>query len=57
METVSQLLLLLKDLLLVSQTVAEGDVLQTVLVNLLVFGALMILPVLDHLSLELLSSA
>jgi hypothetical protein len=55
-KTVSQLFLLFKDLFLVGQAVTKSNVLKTVLMNLLVFGTLMIFPVLYHFCLKLLAS-
>ena len=56
-ETLSELLLLLEDLLLVGQSVPQGDVLETILMNFLIFGLISLLPVFDHLGAELLSRA
>ena len=57
METLSKLLLLLENLLLVGQSVPQSDVLETVLMNFLILGFIGFLPVLDHLSAELFTCA
>lgn len=56
-EAVSQLLLLLEDFLLVSKTVAQSDVLQAVLVDLLVVCRLRLLPLVEGLLLDLLAGS
>ena len=56
-KTFSKLLLLLQYLLLVLETVPEGDVLETVLMNFLIFGLISLFPLLDNLLRKLLSSA
>ena len=57
METLSKLLLLLKDLLLIGKSVPQGDVLETILMNFLILGFISFLPVLDHLGTELFTCA
>mmetsp|Transcript_24306 Transcript_24306/g.30135 ORF Transcript_24306/g.30135 Transcript_24306/m.30135 type:complete len:214 (+) Transcript_24306:617-1258(+) len=57
METLSKLLLLLQDLLLVLKSVAKGDILQAVLVYLLVFSLVGFLPLLDDFLGQFLASA
>ena len=54
-EAVSQLLFLLEDLLLVGETVAQGDVLQAVLVDFLVVRRLRLLPLVKRLLLDFLA--
>jgi len=56
-KTFSKLLLLLQYLLLILETVPEGDVLETVLMNFLIFGFISLFPLLDNLLRKLLSSA
>lgn len=56
-EAVGQLFLLLEDLLLIGETVAQGDVLQTVLVDFLVVSRLRLLPLIERLLLDLLTRA
>ena len=55
MESISELLLLAQDLLLVLQPVAQCDVLQAVLVHLLVLGGIGIFPFFDLLGRQLLA--
>ena len=55
-ETLSELFLLLEDLLLVGQTVSQSDVLQTVLMDLLIFSLVGFLPFFNNLGAELLAS-
>ena len=57
METLSELLLLLEDLLLVCKSVPQGDVLETILMNFLILGFIGFFPVFDHLSAELFTSS
>jgi len=57
MEAFSELLLSAEDLLLVGKSISEGDVLQSVLMNFLVLGLVMLFPVLDHLGTEFLASS
>ena len=57
METFSKLLLLLKDLLLVGQSVPQSDVLEAILMNFLILGFISFLPVFNHLGAELFTSA
>lgn len=45
METLSQLFFLLEHFLLVGKSVSQSDILQTVLMNFLIFGVVLILPV------------
>lgn len=56
-ETFSELLLSAEDLLLVSESVTEGDVLKPILMNFLILGLVMLFPVLDHLGTQLLASS
>ena len=56
-EALGELLLLLQDLLLVLETVSEGDVLETVLMNFLIFGLISLFPLLDDFLGKLLTSA
>ena len=56
-ETLSKLLLLLKDLLLVGKSVPQGDVLETILMNFLILGLIGFLPVFDNFGAELFTSA
>ena len=56
METFSELLLLLEDLLLVGKSIAQGDVLKSVLMNLLILGLISLLPLLDDLGAKLFAS-
>ena len=55
METIGQLLLLLQDLLLIRQSVSEGDVLESILVHFLVFEGLRLFPLVKGLLGDLLS--
>ena len=57
METLSKLLLLFENLLLVGQSVSQSDVLEAILMNFLILGFISFLPVLDHLSAELFTCA
>lgn len=57
MKTIGQLLSLLQDLLLVSETVTKGDVLQTVLMHLLVLHGFVLLPLVEGLLGNLLASS
>lgn len=56
-ETFCQLLLLLQHFLLVGQSVPEGDILQTILMHLLVFGFIGLLPLFDDLGAQFLACA
>ena len=56
MESISQLFLLLEDLLLVGQAVPQGNVLQSVLVHLLILERVHLLPLVQHLLGDLLAS-
>jgi len=55
MKTFSQLLLLLQDFLLVSKSVSQSDVLETVLMHFLILGLISLLPLLDDLGTEFLA--
>lgn len=57
MQTVGQLLTLLVNLVEIVVTVTKRDILQTVLMDLLVLKALMDLPLLDHVFLQLLAGS
>ena len=57
MKTFSKLLFLLQYFLLVGETVSERDVLQSILMNFLIFGLVGFFPLFDDLCAELLSSA
>ena len=56
-ETLSELFLLLKHFLLVGKSVPQGDVLETILMNLLILGFIGFFPVFDDLGAELFTSA
>ena len=56
-KTFSKLLFLLQYFLLVGETVSERDILQSILMNFLIFGLIGFFPLLDDLGAELLSSA
>ena len=56
-EAVCELLLLLENLLLVGESVAQSNVLKAVLVDFLIATGLVVLPLLDDLGLELLTGA
>ena len=56
-KTFSKLLFLLQYFLLIGETVSKRDVLQSILMNFLIFGLVGFLPLLDDLGAELLSSA
>jgi len=55
-KTISKLILLLNDLLLVCEAITKRDVLKTVLMNFLIFRRFVLFPIFDHFSLELLTS-
>lgn len=57
MQALSKLLLSAEDLLLVGKSISEGNVLQSVLMNFLVLGLVVLFPVLDHLGTQLLASS
>ena len=56
METLSKLLLLFENLLLVGQSVSQSDVLEAILMNFLILGLISFLPIFDHLGTELFTS-
>ena len=49
METISELFSSAEDLLLISKPVSESDVLETILMNFLILGLVMLFPIFDHL--------
>lgn len=57
METVSELLFLFVDFVEVVVSVAERDILQTVLVHFLVFECFVLLPLINHRLLQFLAGA
>ena len=56
-QSIGQLFLLSKYLLLVCKLVSQSDVLQSVLIHLLVLGLICLFPLLDHLDWKLLASS
>ena len=56
-KTFGQLLLLLQDFLLVGQSIPQGDILQTILMNFLILGLVGLFPLLDDLGAQFLASA
>ena len=57
MQTVSELLLSAENLLLVGKSVPQCNVLQPILMHFLILGLVMLLPVFDHLSTQLLAGS
>ena len=55
MKTFSQLLLLLQYLLLVSKSVSQSNILESILMHLLIFSLISLLPLLDDLGAEFLA--
>ena len=56
-KTFGQLLLLLQDFLLVGQSIPQGDILQTILMNFLILGLVGLFPLLDDLGAQLFARA
>ena len=56
-KTISQLFLLTENFLLVSKLIPQGNILESVLVDLLVFSFISFLPLLDHLKWKFLSGS
>ena len=56
-QTVSELLLSAENLLLVGKSVPQRNVLQPILMHFLILGLVMLLPVFDHLSTQLLAGS
>jgi len=56
-EPISQLLLFLKNLFKISVSIAQSDILETVLVDFLVFFSFYTFPVLNYFSIQLSASA
>ena len=57
MESISELLSLAEDLLLIGKPIAESNVLKAILMDLLIFGSISVFPLLHHLRCELLAVA